>query len=72
MASSNVTKGRAFCTETRSRVIAVTGLAGDGGKRIRRMNVGQSERRCAFPAIFTRQGERGLGAVRLVARMPQC
>lgn len=72
MASSNVTKGRAFCTEPRSRKIALTGLAGDGGKRIRRMNVGQSEKRCAFPAIFTRQGEHGLGAVRQVGRMPQC
>lgn len=60
MASSNVTKGRAFCTEPRSREMAATGLAGVGGKRIEQMSVGVSEKRCAFWAFFTRHGEHGL------------
>lgn len=60
MASSNVTKGRAFCTETRSREMAATGLAGVGGKRIEQMSVGVSGKRCALSALFTRHGEHGL------------
>ncbi len=60
MASLNVTKGRAFCTETRSREMAATGLAGVGGKRIEQMSVGVSGKHCALSAFFTRQGEHGL------------